>query len=181
MGSVPLGGDAITKDLMELTHADRQEAENIKRQKGNLLNDNREESIESSNGRVPMRKVISVIRARQMEIVNFVEQHLEHAECSELLKRLVVITGGASKMRNLDVMLQKEKAWNVKHIALGDVVLSQTTNDYSRPENALLLSLLINATESCCGSIEKEKKTKKDKRSGGSILEKITDMFTDPE
>ena len=191
LGNVPLGGDAITKDLMELTHADRTEAENIKRQKGDLFYDNREESVESNNGRIPVRKVVSVIRARQMEIVNFVEQHLEHAECSELLKRVVVITGGASKMKNLDVMLQKEKAWNVKHVALGDFVVSQTSNDYSRPENALLLSLLINASESCCGSTEREKKTKKEKPSGGSsildifsggsILGTITDMFTDPE
>jgi|GEM_PF-5780695 len=173
LSCVPLGGDVITKDLSELTALDKQEAETIKRQQGSVLHNN-DTHLDTKNGVVSSRKMISVIRARQLEIIDFVEQHLEKVGYADLLKQIVVITGGASKMKDLDVLLQRERFWNVRMVDLNDVVVSQTPKDFLVQENALLVSLLVNARETCCGSIEQQKRKKEP-----SVIEKVLKIFED--
>lgn len=176
LSCVPLGGDIITKDLSDLTASDKQKAETIKRQYGSVLYNNSETFLETGSGTLQYRKMVSVIRARQLEIIDFVEQHLENIGYADLLKQTVVLTGGASKMKDLDVLLQQEKLWNVRTINLNSMVENQTGEEYLLPENALLVSLLVNATKSCCGSIEQSKNSKQPNKEGFvNILFKIFD------
>ena len=179
LGCVPLGGDAITKDLSELVGADIREAEKIKCEFGTVCYES-SENVYAGDTHVSYRKMLSIIKTRQLEIIDFVEQHLEKVGFADLLKQIVVITGGASQMKNLEALLVNEKMWRVRKLDLSAYAKSDIS--HLQPENALLLSLLINAKDACC-SINKKKEEKKDKGKGNGIgiFDTLNRMFSDPE
>ena len=159
--------------------ADIREAEKIKCEFGTVCYES-SENVYAGDTHVSYRKMLSIIKTRQLEIIDFVEQHLEKVGFADLLKQIVVITGGASQMKNLEALLVNEKMWRVRKLDLSAYAKSDIS--HLQPENALLLSLLINAKDACC-SINKKKEEKKDKGKGNGIgiFDTLNRMFSDPE
>ncbi len=165
VGCVPLGGENITRDLAVMLGIGEQEAEALKRSEGDVVVDSQSVSFGSfAEGKkhLSKREIAKIVRARQLEILDFVEQHVENAGYAEVLKRCVVTTGGASRMTNLQALLKNEKQWNVRSADFTNR-FDDIDETLLQPENAVLLSLLLNATENCC---EIEKKSPKTANSG---------------
>ncbi len=180
VGCVPLGGDNITRDLAVMSSLNEQDAEALKRSDGDVVVASKSMSFGSfaeGKSHLSKRDVAKIVRARQLEILDFVEQHIEKAGCSDVLKRCVAITGGASRMTNLQALLQNEKQWAVRTVDFANR-FENADETLLRPENAVLLSLLLNATENCC---ELEKKTQKttDSNKKNRFLEGLFEMFED--
>ncbi len=180
VGCVPLGGDNITYDLAVMSSLEDQDAEALKRSEGDVVVASQSMSFGSfaeGKSHLSKREVAKIVRARQLEILDFVEQHLEKAGCADVLKRCVAITGGASRMTNLQALLQNEKQWAVRTVDFANR-FDDADETLLRPENAVVLSLLLNATENCC---ELEKKTQKttDSNKKNRFLENLFEMFED--
>ena len=156
--TLPLGMANITQDLTTL-QVDEKEAEKLKLTYGNACIDADEEPIQPSTYTTSLGHTLQVseiqhyINARLMEILENVVNQIENSGFASQLLGGVVITGGGSKMKNIDKAFTRLKLEKVRiaHEVNDQVVKNSNVTHLNLNSSEALsaVSLLMSGTESC--------------------------------
>ncbi|OAV67905.1 Cell division protein FtsA [Bacteroidales bacterium Barb4] len=146
---IPLGGRLITKDLTTLNIIEA-EAERVKITYGNAVADREDETTVQVNAAesaspcdIRLSEINNIVEARAKEILENVFARLESTEVAKSLGAGVVITGGASNLRNIAELMQKRLKKEVRYAFLRKGLLDNDSIHYNTPENIVALSLLL--------------------------------------
>ncbi|HET9570639.1 MAG TPA: cell division protein FtsA [Bacteroidales bacterium] len=154
---LPFGGRNLTLDLLQL-NLDEDDAENLKLLKGTALHYS---DFEGVDGEEPFTKedqeINEIIVARIEEIVENIWAQINRSgiEPSKLLAG-IVITGGASKLPDLEKLIARKTGMIVR---MGDPSLyldSVSASMFGRPEYASCIGLILQGKNGCFAIVEKE-------------------------
>lgn len=120
--AIPFGGATVTGDLETECSVDGDLAEKIKKRFGACLPDKLDENkdkvlqirLTEPYIEVPVRYISEVITARYRELVDAILYHIQESGLQDKLRGGIVLTGGASKQKNLDVMIKEISGYNVR-------------------------------------------------------------------
>ena len=162
--TLPLGMANITQDLTTL-QVDEKEAEKLKLTYGNACINSEDEPAQpaaytSSLGHnIQISEIQHYINARLMEILENVVNQIENSGYANQLLGGVVITGGGSKMKNIDKAFTRLKLEKVRiaHEGIDQVVKNSnvTRLELNSPEALSAVSLLMSGTENCVSEVHK--------------------------
>lgn len=155
---VPFGGKHITNDLANEAcelNITVNEAELLKVQKGtpidNLGANDVNFKMPSKPGTearlISKRNMIKIIRARLAEIVMLCMEEVNCSGYADQLRAGVVVTGGASRMADFEQFLAQETGVSVRFGSFTHYLDAESVEKYSDTEYALLVGLLLNATD----------------------------------
>lgn len=110
LGSLPVGGELISKDIAFGLRTSFKEAEAIKKEFGwakrELITNSSEISVTGIGRRearkVPLEALVEIIEPRTEEILNIINREIQKSNLAELIPSGIVITGGASQLRGLE-------------------------------------------------------------------------------
>lgn len=151
---IPLGGNAITKDLATL-QIEEEEAERLKLDYANFIpedNEAEEKTITLTDGRaVPASQVCDIIESRVEEIMANVWNQIQLSGFEDKLLQGVVFTGGACKLPGLEDAFKKvchiEK---IRKALSAQQRLEGTTASINKDGNTnALIGLLCMGNENC--------------------------------
>lgn len=177
---LPLGGDTITGDIMNVLQVEQEEAERLKRKYGLAYSPTLVEQpkqIAISNDRViDENQLLGIIAARQEEIVLNIGNQLNDF-ISNMLSGIIT-TGGAAQMGDMTTAItQLTKITRVKS-ARSLIVGAEVPDGVIAPQGTnldTLIALLMKGEVSCTerldaeesGGEEEEKKAEEEKETGG--------------
>lgn len=182
---LPLGGDTITGDIMNVLQVEQEEAERLKRKYGLAYSPTfveQPKQIAISNDRViDENQLLGIIAARQEEIVLNIGNQLNDF-ISNMLSGIIT-TGGAAQMGDMTTAItQLTKITRVKS-ARSLIVGAEVPDDVIAPQGTnldTLIALLMKGEVSCTerldveetGDEEEEKKAEEEKETGGEEVGK---------
>ncbi len=110
LGSLPVGGELISKDIAFGLRTSFKEAEEIKKQYGwakrELITNAGEISVAGIGRRearkVPVEALVEIIEPRMEEILNIINREIQKSNLADLIPSGLIITGGASQLRGLE-------------------------------------------------------------------------------
>lgn len=110
LGSLPVGGELISKDIAFGLRTSFKEAEEIKKEFGwakrDLITNSNEISVTGIGRRearkVPVEVLVEIIEPRTEEILSIISKEIQKSNLAELIPSGLVITGGASQLRGLE-------------------------------------------------------------------------------
>jgi cell division protein FtsA len=155
---VPFGGKHITNDLANEAcelNISLTEAELFKMKYGSPLAspDGKDLRIKipSKPGTEPRlilkSEMTKIIKARLAEIVMLCMEEVKRSGYAEQLRAGIVVTGGASRMADFEQFLAQETGVSVRFGSFTHYLDAESVEKYSDTEYALLVGLLLNATE----------------------------------
>jgi cell division protein FtsA len=150
MIAIPLGGDIITQDIIDLG-VTRQEAEELKINYGSaLLEKNNEGTITTGSQKsIDIQKLNTIIEARMDEILANVIAQLNKSGYTSSLGAGIVITGGGASLKNVRLSLQEKARKDVRISSTKKTLGNQVTDLTTQPENATIVGLLSLGKENC--------------------------------
>lgn len=179
---IPFGGRTITKDICELnfTEADAEQYK-IKFGKARENNENSLFSPFSSKPDIDLVELNKVIVMRLEEITANLKEQIKLSGYEEQLGAGIVITGGASQLKNLDLYLADKLKMSVRRASAKKSVVNNSPDLANDPAMTQALGLLMFGTEDCEAIIfeddeSKEQPVEEKKRSGrrfGEMREKV--------
>ncbi|MBR4354426.1 MAG: cell division protein FtsA [Kiritimatiellae bacterium] len=122
-GAIGVGGDHITNDLAQAFQLSNARAEMLKREHASAVVSSLDEddriTIDPStpgmdSRSVPCRAVNIVTNARVKEIIAMIREKLEEQDLINRLHSGIVITGGGAKLKEIDLLLQREIGTTVR-------------------------------------------------------------------
>ena len=174
VGTIPLGGNDVTKDLATVLATVPDIAEEIKIRFASPVKGENEKPIIVKRGReeyhFKRKEVDEVVEARLEEIFAAVRKMLQIAGYDRRLPEGLVLCGGAAKMRGLDVFARKQVELAVRIAQPGGII--GVSEDILKPEFATAIGLMLGDNErsgldfNAGGHARKEKKSKKNKKGG---------------
>ena len=174
VGTIPLGGNDVTKDLATVLATVPDIAEEIKIRFASPVKGENEKPIIVKRGReeyhFKRKEVDEVVEARLEEIFEAVRKMLQIAGYDRRLPEGLVLCGGAAKMRGLDVFARKQVELAVRIAQPGGII--GVSEDILKPEFATAIGLMLGDNErsgldfNAGGHARKEKKSKKNKKGG---------------
>ncbi len=110
LGSLPVGGELISKDIAFGLRTSFKEAEEIKKEFGwakrDLITNGGEIAVTGIGRRearkVPVEALVEIIEPRTEEILSIINREIQKSNLAELIPSGLVITGGASQLRGLE-------------------------------------------------------------------------------
>lgn len=151
---IPLGGNAITKDLSTL-QIEEEEAEKLKLDYANFMpedNEMEEKTITLTDGRaVPASQVCDIIESRVEEIIANVWNQIQLSSYEDKLLQGVVFTGGACKLPGLEDAFKKvSHIEKIRKALSAQQRLEGTTASINKDGNTnALIGLLCMGNENC--------------------------------
>lgn len=152
---IPFGGHLITRDLTSLSLIES-EAERIKITYSSAIVDKEDESsvqVNSIDGvgvrELRMMDINYVVESRINEILENVFAQLEADDTLKTLGAGIIITGGASNLRNLVETMQKRLKMEVRYATLRKGVLERNDLIASDMNYAVAIGLLMQGDENC--------------------------------
>lgn len=174
VGTIPLGGNDVTKDLATVLATVPDVAEEIKVRFASPVKGENDKAIIVKRGReeyhFKRKEVDEVVEARLEEIFEAVRRMLQIAGYDRRLPEGLVLCGGASKMRGIDIFARKQVELAVR-IAKPSGIIG-VSEDILKPEFATAIGLMLGDNERSGldfddgGRSRKVKKTKKNKKGG---------------
>lgn len=154
---IPLGGNNITKDIASL-QIEEKDAEKMKIKFGSAFTDNSDIDNNKnypidSDRNIESRKFIEIVEARTQEIIENVYSQIPSEYIDKLLGG-IILTGGGSNMKNIDVAFRK--AMNINKIRIAKFV-NRTINSNIPSITAqdgtmnTVLSILSKGDMNCAG------------------------------
>jgi len=155
---LPLGGNSITRDICTLQF-EEEEAEEFKINYGNAIDEpeeNEENEVYQLNDEtrtIERRQLNEIIEARVEEIIENVWNQILLSGYDDKLSAGIIITGGASNLKNLDEVIKKrtkiEKVKTVRSIRNG---VTSSEPDLIKKDGTqnTILGLLYAGNENCC-------------------------------
>lgn len=166
---IPIGGNNVTKDIASF-HIDEIEAEKMKLKYGSAFTSNSDFdpdmklSIDTQRS-IPQREFISMVEARVEEIIKNALAQIP----SEYIDKLVggiIITGGGSNMKNMELAFRKYSTIDKVRIAKTINSSVNTAKGVSMENDGTLCTVLSLLAES-------------DQKSDGRPLSEVNNMFSD--
>lgn len=156
---IPLGGENVTKDLMTL-QIEEEEAEKIKLSIGNAwIEKNGQENTEEEekakytleDGRkIDLDDILLAIEARMEEIVANVWHLIQLSGYDDKLLAGIILTGGASKMKNLRKLIQEKTTIAQVRIADNTFKIHTPSKDFTEDASKnTSIGLLYAGQENC--------------------------------
>lgn len=155
---LPLGGNSITRDICTLQF-EEEEAEEFKINYGNAIDDpgegeeNEIYQLNDETRAIERRQLNEIIEARVEEIIENVWNQILLSGYDDKLSAGIIITGGASNLKNLDEVIKKrtkiEKVKTVRSIRNG---VTSSNPDLIKKDGTqnTVLGLLYAGNENCC-------------------------------
>jgi len=165
---IPFGGNVITRDIKEGCRILERQAEELKKQFGQALqqyaDDDKVVSIPGIKGRDPKEisfgYLAAIIQARMEEILDAAIFEIEASDIVDKLGAGVVITGGGSMLKNLRQLVSFKTGMGTRIGLPTEHVVSEKIDEMNNPIYATAVGLLMKADEliqdriSCMKSIE---------------------------
>ncbi len=158
---LPFGGENITRDLMSLDNLNRDECEKIKCQSGSAIHYSEHNQKDRSMGRSVQelsakdKDISDIIVARQEEIVENIWAQIRYSsEAPQMLGAGIFMTGGASRMKDLDKLLEKKTQMKVHPCSLKEQLTGSFNISYAEPEYAQTYGLMRLAKPGGCVAVE---------------------------
>ncbi|NKB70258.1 MAG: cell division protein FtsA [Candidatus Latescibacteria bacterium] len=105
VAEIPFGGDDLTKDLSMVLNTSPREAEQLKREYGQLLPPQEQlekavpyRSTANREEQIPLEQLSAILAARQQEIFEFVQRELDSIPHGRMLAAGLVLTGGGAQL-----------------------------------------------------------------------------------
>jgi cell division protein FtsA len=151
---IPLGGNLITRDIVEFLKVGEPEAEQLKRKYGNafVIEDDlstfqiKQEQMDWIS--VKLADFNKVVENRQREILENVYDKLEHTIDVKTLRAGVIITGKAANMENLTAVIYNRLDIDVRYASAREDLNITTTLQDVHPDG-VVLGLLSKGTVNC--------------------------------
>lgn len=108
---IPVGGDAVTRDIMQFAKVTREQAERLKVDwsdaNANIdeIDDCKNKSFEDANLQIPRHELNTIVVCRYEEILKNVREQLNSSMVSSL--SMCILTGGGSKQRGIESLTRK--------------------------------------------------------------------------
>ena len=164
---IPFGGNVITEDIKEGCAIIERHAELLKEKFGSAWpGENKENeivSIPGLNGREPkeisLKTLSQIIKARVQEILEHSYLELKHYGCDEPKKRLIagiVMTGGGSNLKHIRQLSEFLTGMDVRIGFSKEHMVGDFAAEFSSPEYATSVGLLMKALEDCQYEMEEE-------------------------
>lgn len=154
---LPFGGRNLTLDLLQL-NLDEEDAERLKLLKGTALHHTDFEGVEGEEAfSKEDQEVNEILVARIEEIVENIWAQINRSgiEPAKLLSG-IVITGGASRLPDLDKLVARKTGMQVRK---GDPSMTLDANSaavYGKPEYARCIGLILLGKDGCFAIVDKE-------------------------
>ena len=148
---IPIGGNTITKDIMQSFSILEKQAEQLKIEYGSALHDKTQEdfviSIEGLQGReakeFSLKELCLVIQARLEEIIHAVMFQIENSSFQGQLNAGIVITGGGSLMKNLKQLVSFISGYDVRIAYPNEYVCGEYSETINKPQYSTAIGLLM--------------------------------------
>lgn len=156
---LPFGGNHITKDLLQL-NIDEEEAEAFKLQKGTAIHyaeQNKQNVPDAETEKMNDfdKEANDIIVARIEEIVENIWAQIRYSGIEpQKLTEGLVLTGGASQLRDLAALLHKKTNMPVRMGKTGQFMVPECSELYDKSEFAQCVGLLLLGKEGCCSISE---------------------------
>jgi cell division protein FtsA len=173
---IPLGGNNITHDIMSLG-VSVEIAEELKIRYGNALPNTvnatqrvsvRSEVDETAAIKIPLQTIALVVEARITEIIDAIWKAIQRSGVADDLGAGLILAGNASKLRNLDQLLQTKTNLPVRFGSHSRFLEDGSNIQYHDISFAPSIGLLLTANKECLLKItappdpnEKEPKIKR--------------------
>lgn len=154
MIAIPLGGSVITKDLCSINLLEH-DAEELKITQGSAFSESDKEE-----------QTDIIIEARMNEILANVFEQIRYSGYENSLGEGIVITGGASQLKNLDKAIEKKEGnYKVRMATINESLINidksdNATSFLENPTNSTIVGLLHLAEENCAKDLPKQELNK---------------------
>ncbi len=154
---LPLGGNSITRDLTSL-QIEEDEAERLKKLHGDALYEELENSVpvvyqlEDKSRSVEASTLNNIVEARVEEIIANIYHQLELSGYEDKLLSGVVITGGASNLKNLDKAFSKKTKIEKIRVAKTPRFAVHAKGEVWKKDGSqnALFGIFLENTSNCC-------------------------------
>ncbi|MCH5329140.1 MAG: cell division protein FtsA [Coprobacter sp.] len=153
--TIPFGGRNITKDISSLNILDS-EAENLKITFGSAINNSdmqkhelRIDGLDSS--KIKYQDLCRIIEPRIEEIVENVHEQIDVSGYADQLARGIIITGGASLLRELPELLTQKTGMKVRRGSIPRTISFANRIEGGKPAYSQAIGLLMLGEENCIG------------------------------
>ncbi|MDR1742599.1 MAG: cell division protein FtsA [Dysgonamonadaceae bacterium] len=147
---IPFGGSTITKDICELNFVES-DAEQYKTKFGKAK-DNQDNGLFSPFSQKPEIDLVElnkVIRMRLDEITANLKEQIRLSGYEGQLGAGLIITGGASQLRNLDLYLTEKLKMPVRKASAKKTMVNNSPEIVNNPAMTQALGMLLFAKEDC--------------------------------
>ncbi|MDR3298005.1 MAG: cell division protein FtsA [Candidatus Nomurabacteria bacterium] len=180
VGVIPIGGNDITKDLATILKTIPEVAEEIKIRFATGRFGENEKDIVIKQGReeltFPRAKVDEVVEARLEEIFEGVRKELKRANYDKRLPEGIVLTGGAAKLRDIEIYARSQVELAVRVSA--PTGLGGVSESVAKPEYATAVGLMLTSAQFNPAPGQNAKKSsKKSSKSKGGPLSRFFGFF----
>jgi len=171
---IPFGGKNLTKDICELNFIEEQ-AEELKKKFGTAIETKSGGSrlsspfsspFSSSKSNTDFTELNNAIRTRLDEITANIEEQIKQSGYEGQLGAGLVITGGASQLKNLDLYLKDKLKMEVRKASAKKTLFNNSPDLVSDPSLTQALGMLLLGNENCAKAVE-ESETKPEKSRNG--------------
>ncbi|MDD2514312.1 MAG: cell division protein FtsA [Proteiniphilum sp.] len=148
---IPFGGRSITKDICALNFTEN-DAEQLKIKFGKAMETHEGPlftSPFSSKPDIDLAELNKVIGMRLDEIIANIREQISLSGYEEQLGAGVVITGGASQLKNLDLYLGQQLKMEVRKATARKTMINNAPELTGDPSYALVLGMLLSAKDDC--------------------------------
>ncbi|HZJ79663.1 MAG TPA: cell division protein FtsA [Dysgonamonadaceae bacterium] len=191
---IPFGGATITKDVSELNLVEK-DAEEHKIMYGKIdepkdSNLSKSSTDKTTEKNLDFSKLLHVIEMRVQEIVENIEAQINASGYKDKLGAGLIITGGASQLKNLDLYLEKKLGMSVRKASAKRTYVNNFPELANDPSYTQALGLLLYGKVNCEEQVVKEvvgegvdnkevkrKKAKAEQPNKRNAGDKIKDMF----
>lgn len=176
IASIPMGASAINRDIRTMSVPEKH-VESLKQKYGSAVADLApEDKLIRVNGRtareakdILLRNLATVIEARAMDIVEFVQQEIRDSGFAGKLAYGIVLAGGSAKLKHLDELFRRVTGMDVR-VALPDEGITETSKSkVADPAFATVVGILLHGAElGGCAVIEQRPVTPSTAASGAA-------------
>ncbi|MBP7180162.1 MAG: cell division protein FtsA [Dysgonomonadaceae bacterium] len=147
---IPFGGKTITRDICELNFTET-DAEQYKIKFGKAVDSNESSLFSpfSSKADIDLVELNKVIRMRLDEITANINEQIRLSGYEGQLGAGIVITGGASQLKNLDLYLKEKFNMPVRKASAKKSFVNNAPEIANDPSFTQVLGLLLFGTEDC--------------------------------
>ena len=185
---IPFGGKNLTKDICELNFIEEQ-AEELKKKFGTALETKSSgsklsspfSSPFSSKSNTDFTELNNAIKMRLDEITANIEEQIKQSGYEGQLGAGLVITGGASQLKNIDKYLTEKLKMPVRKASAKKTLFNNAPDFVNDPAFTQVLGMLLLGNENCAQpAAEGEEKVAKPKKNIFSSRKKEKEKIKDP-
>lgn len=149
---LPIGGNVINGDIRSYGILERH-VEKLKTTFGEAIAERAAEqkfiNIPSVSGQAPkeiaVRTLAGIIEARMYDIIDFVAEQIDKVGYKGKLGAGIVLTGGGSLLKNLDVLMRQQLGCEVRVAVPSQHLTAESLDNVASPKYSTIVGILIDA------------------------------------